>query len=59
MWSVLYYAAGALPITVVRRDEEFYVDYFHDKCEKTANNSMKGGAGLPVGIQVVSYPGCE
>ena len=34
-------------------------DFFKDKIWKDANRAMEGSAGLPVGIQVVSYPGNE
>ena len=34
-------------------------DFHKDKIWKDANENMKGSLGLPVGIQVVSYPGKE
>ena len=53
------YAAGSLPVTVVREDEQYIDDVYKDKIWRDANENMKGSKGLPVGIQVVSYPGNE
>ena len=56
---MLCYASGAVPITTVREDEQYFEDFFDDKFTKAANQAMQGAAGMPVGIQVVSYPGKE
>jgi Asp-tRNA(Asn)/Glu-tRNA(Gln) amidotransferase A subunit family amidase len=44
---------------VVGQDEQYIEDYYNDDIWAKANESMKNSAGLPVGIQVISYPGNE
>ena len=45
-----------MPITNVVQDEQHFKDHFQDTWTRTINQNAKGTAGLPVGIQVVSYP---
>ena len=55
-WNAFRFPAGQMPITRVQEDEQFYESKFNGKMEKAVKKSMKGSAGLPVGIQVVSTP---
>ena len=59
MWNFLNYVAGTLPITVVQPDEQYFEDFFMDRTFRAANDCMKDAVGLPVGVQVISYPGQE
>lgn len=59
IWNILNYPAGSMPVTTVQPDEQHFEDFHHDIIYRTCNESMKESAGLPVGIQVVSYPGQE
>ena len=48
--------AGAVPITLVQNDEQYYEDNWNDRYTKLAKNVMQHSAGLPCGIQVIAKP---
>ena len=52
MYNFLNFAAGVIPITLVRKDEQYYNTKFNDKIAKRMKFVMEGSEGLPVGIQV-------
>ncbi len=45
--------AGALPVTHVKSDEQFYQDEFDDVYTKAFQDNMENSEGLPVGVQIV------
>lgn len=47
---------GVLPITKVRPDEQRYESRYNDDMTKQAKKCMEGSAGLPVGVQVTTFP---
>ncbi|CAM9923414.1 unnamed protein product [Ascophyllum nodosum] len=62
--NLLHWPAGVVPVTVVRHDEEDY-DVEHlpmsqqDATARLAQVALKGLAGLPVGVQVMTKPFTE
>lgn len=50
-------AAGAVPVTIVRPDEEQARPFSLDPVLQAAAATDRGSAGLPVGVQVVAPPG--
>lgn len=55
IWNGLRFAGGALPVTRVREDEQYYNSKFNGIFESSMRRCMNGSAGLPVGIQVISF----
>jgi hypothetical protein len=55
MFSLLYYPAGIVPITSVKKEEEHFDDGQNDLWTKNFKKSAEGSAGLPICIQVVGY----
>ena len=55
--NLLELAAGAVPVTVVRADEEATRPRSRDPVLRAAAECDVGSAGLPVGVQVVAGPG--
>ena len=47
---------GVLPITKVRPDEQRYESKFNDDMTKQAKKCLENSAGLPVGVQVTTFP---
>lgn len=43
---------GAIPVTRVRNDEEYFKDNINDKFTKAFQENMPGTAGLPIGVLV-------
>ena len=41
VWNCLNYAAGSIPVSVVRQDEQYLDDFYKDKIWKDANDCMK------------------
>ena len=58
MFNVLNFPSGIIPITLVKKEEEFYLDTekFKDKYIKNFKEVMKNSEGLPISIQVVTPP---
>jgi len=58
--NVLNLPAGAVPITVVREDEQHYSKQnstpYWDMFSKKMNDNMLKSGGLPVGVQVCTLP---
>lgn len=54
IWNGFQFCGGALPVTKVREDEQVYESRFKGPFEDTVRETMKGSAGLPVGIQVMA-----
>ena len=55
VWNNFDMPAGVVPVTVVRDDEQAYPSTAHaDDISRRAAEAMRGTAGLPVGVQVVS-----
>jgi hypothetical protein len=49
--------SGVVPITFVKKDEELYVDTYHnDLITAAAKNICKDSANLPIGVMVTSMP---
>lgn len=59
IWNILAMTTGALPITVVREDEQHYESKWDDDITAVLQQNAKETIGLPVGIQVVSLPFAE
>ncbi len=55
IWNGLRFAGGVLPVTRVQDDEQFYQSRLNGDFENSMRKSMEGSAGLPVGIQVISF----
>jgi len=56
VWNFLSMPAGAMPVTVVRQDEQHYESSHNDGITQSLRRNAAGSAGLPVGIQVVGLP---
>ena len=56
IWNVLGTTVGAMPITVAREEEEVYESNHNDDISTKLKETVKGSAGMPVGIQVVGLP---
>ena len=56
VWNTLNMPVGALPITVVREDEQHYESAHNDSITRRLRQTAQGSAGLPVGILVVGLP---
>lgn len=54
IWSVLHYAAGTVPVTVVKEEETHYEDGINDAWTRVIQQDMATAHGMPVGVQVVS-----
>eukprot|EP00903_Cladosiphon_okamuranus_P006578 g6426.t1 len=59
--NLLHWPAGVVPVTLIRSDEENYdVESLpvnqRDVTAKFARKAMRGSAGLPVGVQVMTTP---
>lgn len=56
-WSFLTFPGGSIPVTTVQENEQTgYDQSFTDKFAKTQAKDMKDSAGMPIGVQVCSYP---
>ena len=49
-------AAGVIPVTVTRDNEQTYESRFDDFMTQDLKDAAKGAAGLPAGIQVIGMP---
>jgi len=56
LFSYLCFPSGSVPVTRVRSDEEEYTSSIRDLITKDINANMKGSAGMPLAVQIVSYP---
>ena len=56
IWNVLGTTVGSMPITMTREDEEVYESLHNDDISRKLNETVKGSAGMPVGIQVIGLP---
>ena len=56
LFNLLQYSAGVIPVSVTKEDECTYCDAHSDMISKAAAAALKGAAGLPVGVQVVTLP---
>lgn len=56
IFNFLNFPVGVIPITLVKKEEQFYSDNINDSFTKCLDNNMKNSAGLPVGIQVCGLP---
>ena len=54
-WAVLYYPAGIVPVTTVTKEEESFEDSYKDGWTKLIDETAKGSAGLPIGVQVIAH----
>lgn len=57
--NLLDLAAGAVPVTTVRADEEACRAASRDPVERAAAATDRGSRGLPVGVQVIALNGGE
>jgi Asp-tRNA(Asn)/Glu-tRNA(Gln) amidotransferase A subunit family amidase len=56
IWNLLNMPAGALPVTLVREDEEHYESTYNDILTRALRQNVEGSAGLPVGVLVIGQP---
>jgi fatty acid amide hydrolase len=56
---LLGYPAGVVPVTRVRAEEESGRRKSFDVVERTAFETDRGSAGLPIGVQLVGRPWCD
>ena len=56
LYNVLGYPAGVVPFTRVRPDEAIPRKRSLDRAEAAARKAETGGAGLPIGVQLVARP---
>eukprot|EP00127_Corallochytrium_limacisporum_P004975 Clim_evm49s195 gene=Clim_evmTU49s195 len=57
VFNLLSWAAGTIPITTVRDDEQVYEDSAHnDPITWAAKANAKASAGMPVGVQIAAPP---
>ena len=56
IYNVLGYPAGVVPFTRVRESEQTSSARGRDPMERTALDSERGSAGLPIGVQVAARP---
>lgn len=59
MFNLFDFPAGALPVTRVRSDEEYYETKYNDVVAHSMHKNIKNSEGLPVGIQVAALPWME
>jgi fatty acid amide hydrolase len=57
--NLLELAAGAVPVTRVRPEEDHCRRFALDPVLRAAAATDRGSVGLPVGVQVVGVPGAE
>ena len=55
MFNLFNFAAGALPITRVAENEQYYTSTIDDEITQSFVENMKNSAGLPVGVQVAGF----
>ncbi|HTU58503.1 MAG TPA: amidase family protein [Polyangiales bacterium] len=55
-WNALGWPAGVVPITTVRADEESDRPASRDPFERTARETERGSAGLPIAVQIAAAP---
>lgn len=54
-WNVMHYPAGVVPITeVLPEEEQGYEDGYNDILTTACRDSMRGSAGMPIGLQVAT-----
>jgi Asp-tRNA(Asn)/Glu-tRNA(Gln) amidotransferase A subunit family amidase len=56
IWNTLNMPSGALPITIVREDEQHYESAHNDLITRRLRQTAQGSVGLPVGILVIGQP---
>ncbi|OMJ65302.1 hypothetical protein SteCoe_38535 [Stentor coeruleus] len=56
IWNALKFPSGVVPVGVVKKDEAFFEDKFNDPVTWACDRFMKDGCGLPIALQVVSFP---
>lgn len=56
IWNAIHYPAGVVPVSVVKEGELDYEDGINDSLTRRVRKSMMGAVGLPIGVQVISYP---
>jgi fatty acid amide hydrolase len=57
LFNMLDYPVGTIPMTYVRDDEQSYESAIDDQATKLCKETMKGSAGLPIGIQLACPTG--
>lgn len=56
IWNFLNFPVGAVPVTTVREDEQFYNGDLNDKVEIELDKNMRESKGMPIGVQIVGLP---
>lgn len=56
VWNFLNLPTGALPVTLVREDEQFFESEIGDKIDLEMEHCMKDSKGMPLGVQLVGLP---
>ena len=57
-WNITHFPTGSVPVTEVTAEEAKveYDDDFKDKWTRKMKEDVKGSEGMPIGVQVVSWP---
>jgi fatty acid amide hydrolase len=56
LYNLLGYPAGVVPLTRVRKEEETVTSRSSDRMDRTAAETERDSAGLPVGVQIAARP---
>ncbi|OMJ90987.1 hypothetical protein SteCoe_6558 [Stentor coeruleus] len=56
IWNVVRFPSGNVPVGLVKKNEAFYEDSYHDAFTECSKVAMEDSEGLPYGIQVVTLP---
>jgi len=56
LYNLLGWPAGVVPVTKVRREEETAAPRGRDVCDRTARETERGSAGLPIAVQIAARP---
>ena len=59
IFNYLNFPVGVVPITKVKKTEEYYESKYNDVFTKAFKEVMKGSEGLPIGVQIASLPWME
>ena len=56
IWNYLNFPTGAVPVTKVRKNEQYFEPEVNDHFDELVSELMIESQGLPIGIQVVGLP---
>ena len=52
LFNLLNMRGGAVPVTKVKEDEQYYEDGINDEFIKSFKDQLKGSEGLPIGVHI-------